>query len=314
VSAWDEARALVAARDLDARGFHRVLHGYSPGDQAPRFHLDRFGGWWVGTFHADRVDEAALDELAGFLSSSSEGVVWKARNGARDRAPGSVVRGDPRAAERVLVERPAWRFEARLTEPLGAGAWPDAEPLRDELARTSAGKLVLNLFAYTCLFGIAATRGGARGVVNVDISRTWLDWGRRNYALNDLATDARDFVHEDVHRFLRRPARGRVYDAIVVDPPPFYRKEKVRRPSEELLEEVVRGALAYARRDAPATLHVLHCAARVAGDEVRRAVDRALAAAGRRGEVELRSFGVPDLSPRELAPTFKEARVTLAPV
>jgi 23S rRNA G2069 N7-methylase RlmK/C1962 C5-methylase RlmI len=279
----------------------------------PRFHLDRFGGWWVGTFHAESIDERALDPLADYLSSSSNGVVWKTRNTALERSPGRVVHGDPRAAERVLVERPAWRFEARLTEPLGAGAWPDAEPLRDELARTSAGKLVLNLFAYTCLFGVAAARGGARGIVNVDISRTWLDWGRRNYALNDLATDARDFVHEDVHRFLRRPARGRAYDAIVIDPPPFYRKEKVRRASEELLEEVVTGALAHARKDTTAVLHVLHCAARVGSDEVRRVVDRALAAAGRRGEVELRSFGVTDLSPRELAPTFKEARVTLAP-
>jgi len=81
---------------------------------------------------------------------------------------------------------------------------------------------VLNLFAYTCAFGIAAVRGGARRVLNIDLSRSYLAWGQQNYELNELNVDARDFVNGDALDWLGRFARRQQsFDLVIVDPPSF---------------------------------------------------------------------------------------------
>jgi 23S rRNA (cytosine1962-C5)-methyltransferase len=89
---------------------------------------------------------------------------------------------------------------------------------------------VLNLFAYTGAFGVAAAAGGARSTTNVDNKRSALEGGRRNYALNGLEGNTRSFLDSDAIRFLNRTARGRGrYDLVVVDPPPRFRRPGGRR-------------------------------------------------------------------------------------
>ncbi len=80
---------------------------------------------------------------------------------------------------------------------------------------------VLNTFAYTCGFSVCAAKAGAR-VTSLDLSRKYLDWGRRNFALNGLDADAHDFIYGDTFDWLRRLAKkGRAFDAVVLDPPTF---------------------------------------------------------------------------------------------
>jgi len=50
----------------------------------------------------------------------------------------------------------------------------------------SQGKRVLNLFCYTASFSIYAASGGAASTDSVDLSNTYLAWGRDNFALNGL--------------------------------------------------------------------------------------------------------------------------------
>ena len=119
------------------------------------------------------------------------------------------------------------------------------EPRRDLRARWSGGR-VLNLFSYTCGFGVAL---GARcDVVNVDVSRAYLDWGAENYALNGLDAPASAFVKKDAFDYLRVAAKvGNRFDAIVLDPPAFSRgkRGKARRfRLEKDLEQLLEPALA----------------------------------------------------------------------
>ena len=82
---------------------------------------------------------------------------------------------------------------------------------------------VLNCFAYTCAFSVSAALGGARAT-SLDLSRKYLDWGRRNFALNGLDPAAHDFIYGDVFDWLRRLAKkGRSFDVILLDPPTFSR-------------------------------------------------------------------------------------------
>jgi 23S rRNA (cytosine1962-C5)-methyltransferase len=81
---------------------------------------------------------------------------------------------------------------------------------------------VLNLFAYTCGFGVCAALAGAARVLNLDLSRNYLDWGRENYALNGLDADPHDFVFGDALDWLGRLSRrGEQFDLVILDPPSF---------------------------------------------------------------------------------------------
>jgi 23S rRNA (cytosine1962-C5)-methyltransferase len=79
----------------------------------------------------------------------------------------------------------------------------------------------LNCFAYTCGFSVCAARAGAK-TTSLDLSKKYLEWGRRNFALNGLEPAAHDFIYGDAFDWLRRLAKkGRAFDAVALDPPTF---------------------------------------------------------------------------------------------
>jgi 23S rRNA (cytosine1962-C5)-methyltransferase len=88
-------------------------------------------------------------------------------------------------------------------------------------------KSVLNIFASTCGFSVAAALGGARQVVSVDSNKNLLNWGRRNFELNRLNCDLFTFLCRDVLSFLKQSiSKGTRYDLIICDAPVFLRGEK----------------------------------------------------------------------------------------
>jgi 23S rRNA G2069 N7-methylase RlmK/C1962 C5-methylase RlmI len=82
---------------------------------------------------------------------------------------------------------------------------------------------VLNVFAYTCAFSVCAAKAGAR-TTSLDLSKKYLDWGKRNFALNQLDAAGHEFIYGDAWDWLRRLARrGRRFDVVLLDPPTFSR-------------------------------------------------------------------------------------------
>jgi 23S rRNA (cytosine1962-C5)-methyltransferase len=85
---------------------------------------------------------------------------------------------------------------------------------------------VLNCFAYSCAFSVCAALGGAR-VTSLDLSRKYLDWGRRNFELNNLDPTSHDFIYGDVFDWLKRLAKkARQFDVLLLDPPTFSRSRE----------------------------------------------------------------------------------------
>jgi 23S rRNA (cytosine1962-C5)-methyltransferase len=83
------------------------------------------------------------------------------------------------------------------------------------------GARVLNTFAYTCAFSVAAAMAGAH-TTSLDLSKKYLTWGRRNFELNGLDPAAHDFIFGDVFDWVRRLGkRQERYDLILLDPPTF---------------------------------------------------------------------------------------------
>jgi len=79
---------------------------------------------------------------------------------------------------------------------------------------------VLNLFAYTCAFSVAALQAGARQVLNLDMSDGALAVGKQNHQLNGITADA-SFMPHDIFKTWGKISRIGPYDLIIVDPPSY---------------------------------------------------------------------------------------------
>lgn len=130
------------------------------------------------------------------------------------------------------------RYECRLAEGYSVGLFLDQRDNRRRLQRNHvaagfavrdqgmAGATVLNTFAYTCGFSVCAALAGAR-TTSVDLSRKYLEWGRRNFEQNTLDPAGHEFLQGDVFDWLRRLARkNRRFDVVVLDPPTFSRSRE----------------------------------------------------------------------------------------
>ena len=114
-----------------------------------------------------------------------------------------------------------------FTDYLDTGLFLDHRPTRERIRELAKGKRFLNLFAYTCTATVFAAAGGAVATTSVDLSRTYLDWARRNLELNGFRDSSRHkLLQDDVVDWLAQPARER-YDLIFLDPPTLSRSKRM---------------------------------------------------------------------------------------
>ncbi len=112
-------------------------------------------------------------------------------------------------------------FGLELLPNRNTGLFLDARAARAWVRANADGRRVLNLFAYTGAFGVAAAAGGARSTVNVDPVPGALARAEANYTRNGLRFDGRTFWRSDALEAMKRAARaGARFDGIVLDPPP----------------------------------------------------------------------------------------------
>jgi len=111
-----------------------------------------------------------------------------------------------------------------LTDYLDTGLFLDHRPLRLRIQKEAAGKRFLNLFCYTATATVHAAKGGARSTTSVDLSKTYLDWARRNLSLNGFS-DKNRLEQGDVMAWLAED-RGE-YELIFIDPPTFSNSKRM---------------------------------------------------------------------------------------
>jgi 23S rRNA (cytosine1962-C5)-methyltransferase len=116
--------------------------------------------------------------------------------------------------------------------------------------RTIAPRSLLNCFAYTCSFSVAAATVGAK-TVSIDLSKKSLARGKENFALNSLPTNDHRFLADDVLEVLPRLARKKEkFDVIILDPPTFSRSHRGKAfQVEQDFEKLLMAALEVAERD-----------------------------------------------------------------
>jgi 23S rRNA (cytosine1962-C5)-methyltransferase len=217
---------------------------------------------WVERFERDILishkTDPARDQLILELNSWSTAMGFTfGRIFARNLPKQNAEREAPRlmsgdAKENLQTTAKEWllRYGIDFGAGYSVGLFVDQRENR-RYVRKIAPKRLLNCFAYTCSFSVAAGSAGAK-TVNVDLSKTSLARGRENFGLNGLPTAEHSFIADDVLSVLPRLARkGEKFDAIILDPPTFSRSHRGNIfHVEEDFEKLLVAALEVAERNA----------------------------------------------------------------
>lgn len=154
-------------------------------------------------------------------------VILKQRT--KQRGTDQYQKFDQRGEFREVREGAA-RLLINLTDYLDTGLFLDHRPVRLQIAELARNKRFLNLFCYTATASVHAALGGATTTTSVDLSRTYLDWAKRNFALNGMSDVRNQVIQTDCLQWLR-DCRQR-YDLILLDPPTFSNSKR----TEETLD------------------------------------------------------------------------------
>jgi len=212
-----------AEKPGDAR---RVFHGRGgrfPGCE--HLALDAYPPVWLLTAFAP-VSDADLAQVHDALASRwtalapGEPLNWVFQRRDGQRTETRLMAGS--VPEPHLVQEAGARYRVHLLQGQNHGLFLDMAAGRQWVREQAAGHTVLNLFAYTCAFSVAALQGGARQVVNVDMSAAAIGLGQYNHAINQLQAGA-SFLAHDVFKTWGKITRSGPYHLVIVDPPSFQR-------------------------------------------------------------------------------------------
>ena len=203
----------------------RLVH--AEGDGLPGMVADWYAGWVVCQFTSagtERWKQTIVDALASALPGL-KGVAERSDVDVRAReglpVGGFSVLSGVEPPDLVEICEGGCRYLVDVRRGHKTGFYLDQRRARAAVGAIAAGREVLNCFSYTGGFGVAAMRGGAAGVVNVDASADALALARRNAALNGCEAGM-SFEEGDVFKYLRKCRdMGRSFDMIVLDPPKF---------------------------------------------------------------------------------------------
>ena len=184
----------------------------------------------------DGLDGLIIDDFAGrWLISVKEGAespklasglgyrALYAKTLSKNEKSSPAHLGGDQLTARFPVNENGLSYWIDFQSGYSQGLFLDQRLNRQRLRELCPGKTVLNTFADTCSFGVAAASAGAK-VLNLDLSRNYLEWGQENYRLNGLEPGESDFIYGDVFDWLGRFAkRDRRFDVVVLDPPTFSR-------------------------------------------------------------------------------------------
>jgi 23S rRNA (cytosine1962-C5)-methyltransferase len=211
----------------------RLIHGASDG--WPGWFVEKLGDFLLSQSEAplSTKQNEELSRLARIFSA--RGTYHKilsrqVRRSNTTEASPQLAFGEG-APERFEILENGVRFEMSFNEGYSVGLFLDQ---RDNRRRLLTGHIaadfpqlpasnfhLLNCFAYTCGFSVCSAKAGAV-TTSLDLSKKYLEWGKRNFALNGLDPATHDFIYGDTFDWLRRLGKkGRMFDVIVLDPPTF---------------------------------------------------------------------------------------------
>lgn len=232
----------AALIDPEVTNAFRWINGAA--DLHPGLYLDQ----WANTFLAQtthekpnlseiitnslKVDSPSTAEIPKSPSVYHK-LLTKNINAAQDAQPQHL--SGPAAPEPFTILENGVRYEISFQQGYSVGLFLDQRENRRRLLHNYVGpkfhlfdqglrgREVLNTFAYTCGFSLCAALAGARST-SLDLSKKYLEWGKRNFHWNNIDPAAHDFIFGDLFDWAPRLVKkGRLFDLVLLDPPTFSR-------------------------------------------------------------------------------------------
>ena len=230
-----QAKQLRQYANLDQTDAFRWLNG--EGDGLPGVTVDCYGDYLMLQLYTPAWD-AHLGILTAALQKvfQPQGIYRKLRPQEtraleakkRTKEYSRLIAGNA-APVPLQVKENSLNYLVDLREGLNTGLFPDQRRNRQEVMSRVAGKRVLNLFAFTGAFSVAAAAAGAKKVTSIDVSKKYLDIAQENFSINRLNPKRHEFIIGDVFAELEKMRiQQRNFDIILFDPPSFSTTKKSR--------------------------------------------------------------------------------------
>lgn len=239
-AAWFEKRLRQAEQlrrhaQLEQTDAYRLVNG--EGDGLPGLTVDRYADYLMVQLYSEAWDchlaalTTALQRVyqpLGIYRKLRPQETRKLEAKSKGKTYSRVIAGDS-APVPLTVQENGLSYLVDLREGLNTGLFPDQRRNRRELMARASGKRVLNLFAFTGAFSVAAAAAGAKQVISVDVSQKYLDIARENFSINRINPKRHEFIVGDVFAELAEMREQQhSFDIILFDPPSFSTTKKSR--------------------------------------------------------------------------------------
>jgi 23S rRNA (cytosine1962-C5)-methyltransferase len=213
--AWDKRATLHKDPQTDC---YRVVHGEA--DFLPGLRVERYAAVFIVLVFADCAGPYA-DEICRNLQRRLPDAIVVRREHRTDLRREDVTSrrfgGGDLDAETVVIGRELGvQYPLRPFAGLATGIYVDQRATRTWLLPQMAGRRVLNLFAYTGAFSLAALKAGAASAIDVDLAGPALARAAEAATLNGFA-DRHAIQQGDCRKFLNGTTD--TFDLIICDPP-----------------------------------------------------------------------------------------------
>jgi len=206
-------------------------------DGLPGLIVDRYNGYLVVQFLSAGAEfwrETIVTVLAEIVPVT--GIYERSDVEVREKEGLELRRGllqGNEPSELIEICENSRRFLVDIRNGHKTGFYLDQRDNRQKITEFSARREVLNCFAYTGGFALAALSAGATKVTNVETSAEALELLNRNVALNGFNPAKVENLTDDVFQVLRKfRDQGRSFDLIILDPPKFAEsKSQIERAS-----------------------------------------------------------------------------------
>ncbi len=167
---------------------------------------------------SDELEKELLDMLLKLIENTQHQTIILQRRYI-EKTSTEIIVGT--LDDEVIAKENQLLFKLNLLSNQNSGYFPDMKNGRAYIQTIAKNKKVLNLFSYTCGFSLAAIKGGATSVVNMDMAKNALNTGRLNHQLNNLDTKNVKFYPHNILKSFGRIKRDSPFDIIIIDPPTF---------------------------------------------------------------------------------------------
>lgn len=211
----------TAVMPCDAQRLFHGRGGRFPGCEA--WTLDAFPPVWLVTKFGDAtpaevatLSDALQRRQAQIAPGQPLNAVLQTRHEGRSAT--TVLAGA--VPESHVVTEDGAKYRINLLRGQNHGLFLDMAEGRRWVRSHAQGHKVLNLFAYTCAFSVAALQGGAKEVVNLDMAQGALTTGQQNHQLNGFSSGAKFLAH-DLFSSWGKVTRMGPYGLVIADPPSY---------------------------------------------------------------------------------------------